>query len=85
MQLARIIGNAVTSHSHKSLEGWALFLCQPIDENGNEIGDPVVAINPFGGGMGSLVVVSADGKAARKYTGDKKTPLRHVVVALADD
>lgn len=85
MQLAKIVGNAVSSHAHKSVRGNALFICQPINDKGEECGDVLVAINPIGGGMGSKVIIAADGKAARAYVGGQKTPLKHVVIGLADE
>ena len=85
MQLARIVGNAVMTCAHTSVRGSALFLCQPIDENGDDCGDIVVAINPFGGGVGSKVIVAADGKTAQKYVCAAKSPLRHCIVCILDD
>jgi len=85
MILAKIVGNAVMTCSHKSVQGNALFICQPLDENGNDCGDLIVAINHFGGGVGSKVLVAADGKTSQRYVNDSKSPLRHCVVALLDE
>ena len=73
------------SCAHKSVRGHAVFLCQPIDENGAEIGQIVAAISPFGGGMGSKVLVSSDGSATRGYVGDKNSPLRNSIICVLDD
>ena len=85
MQLARIVGNAVMTCAHNSVRGSALFLCQPIDESGAEISDPVIAISPFGGGIGSKVVISTDGASARGYAGDPKSPLRNSIICILDE
>jgi len=79
------VGNVVAACAHKSAKGHSLFLCQPIDENGEDSGDPVVAISPFGGGMGSTVVVSADGLATRGYVKDPKSPLRMSIISILDE
>lgn len=84
MILAKIVGNAISTCSHPSLKGNALFICQPIDENGADLGDPVVAISPFGGGLGCKVLISADGKAAQGYVKDNRSPLKHVAVCVID-
>ena len=84
MTLARIVGNMVTSCAHRSVAGNSLFLCQPIDENGKDAGDIIIAISPFGGGMGSTVLVSSDGMASQGYVGDDKSPLRNAIVAVID-
>ncbi len=85
MQLAKIVGNVVAACAHKSAKGHSLFICQPIDSSGNEDGDPVIAISPFGGGMGSRVIISADGSATREYVADKKSPLRLSIISILDE
>ena len=85
MQMAKIVGNMVMSHAHASVSGNALFLCQPIDENGNDVGEIVVAISPFGGGLGSKVLISTDGSATREYVGDSHSPLRNSIIFVIDD
>ena len=73
------------SHTHPSVAGNGLFLCQPIDENGENVGELVVAISPFGGGIGSKVLISTDGSATREYVCDKRSPLRNSAVCVIDD
>lgn len=73
------------SHAHPSVAGNGLFLCQPIDENGENFGELVVAISPFGGGIGSKVLISTDGSATREYVDDKRSPLRNSAVCVIDD
>ncbi len=85
MILAVIKGSVVMAHSFPSSKGLAFFICQPIDKDENEINDPIIAISPFGGGLGSKVLISADGKATRGYVGDDYSPLRHSIVAVLDD
>ena len=85
MQTAKIVGNLVMSHAHPSVAGNGLFLCQPIDENGENFGELVVAISPFGGGIGSKVLISTDGSATREYVDDKRSPLRNSAVCVIDD
>ena len=75
----------VMTHAHSSVSGNALFLCQPIDENGAECGGIIVAISPFGGGVGSRVLISTDGSAAREYVGDKHSPIRNSAICVLDD
>ena len=85
MQLAKIVGNIVMSHAHSSVSGNALLVCQPIDESGAEISDPVIAISQFGGGIGSKVVISTDGASTRGYVGDPKSPLRNSIICILDE
>ncbi|MBQ6533911.1 MAG: ethanolamine utilization protein EutN [Opitutales bacterium] len=85
MQTAKIVGNLVMNCAHPSARGNAFFLCQPIDENGNDAGEIVVAISPFGGGLGSKVLISTDGSATREYVRDPKSPIRNSIICVIDD
>lgn len=85
MQIAKIVGNVVMACADPSAARNALYLCQPIDESGAEISDPVIAISPFGGGIGSKVVISTDGASARGYAGDPKSPLRNSIICILDE
>ena len=81
MVVAKIVGNVVLACAHPSALRNALFLCQPLDENGTEISDPIVAISPFG----SKVLVSTDGSAAREYVGDPNSPIRNSIICIIDE
>ena len=73
------------SCAHESVEGNALFLCKPIDEKGNDAGAIVAARSPFGGGMGSRVLISTYGSETRKYVGCEHSPLRNSIICVLDD
>lgn len=85
MQLAKIVGNVVMGFAHESVDGNGLFVCQPVDENGGDTGAPVVAVSPFGGGLGSTVLITTDGSETRKYVGDDHSPLRNSIICILDD
>ena len=84
MILARVDGLIVSSASHPSMRGMRTVICQPLDEQGRDEGAPILAVDPFGAGRHQFVVVSSDGKATREYVKDPKSPLRNMVVAVAD-
>ncbi len=84
MMLARVEGTVVATRKHRSLEGWRLLVCQPIDAEGRPEGGPVVAIDPHGAGLHSRVIVSTDGLAARKAVGDDLSPVRLMIVGIVD-
>ena len=84
MILARVEGNVVATRKHKSLLGWRLIICQPIDAERKAAGAPVVAIDPYGAALHQEVIVSTDGEAARKAVGDPKSPARLMIIALVD-
>ncbi len=84
MMLARVEGTVVATRKHRSLEGWRLLVCQPIDAAGRPEGVPVVAIDPHGANLHSRVMVSTDGLGARKVVGDDMSPVRLMIVGIVD-
>lgn len=81
---AQVVGNAVSSHSHHSLKGCVMLLCQPIEPNGDFCGAPIVAIDLFGAGLHSKVMVSTDGVGARHLVHDQTSPIRHFIQGVLD-
>ena len=55
MQLARVIGNVVSTHKDESLTGQKLLVLQPVSPLRKETGRPVVAVDSVGAGVGEEV------------------------------
>jgi ethanolamine utilization protein EutN len=55
MQLARVIGNVVSTVKNAALEGRKLLVIQVLDGNLRPTGKPLVAIDSVGAGPGELV------------------------------
>ncbi len=85
MQLARVIGHATSTIKHRSMNGWRLVLAQQLGATKQPDGDVVVAVDKFGAGPGELVLLNLDGKAAREYVNDDKSPVRHFVIGVVDE
>ena len=84
MFLAQVVGHAVSSHSHPSLKGYKMMLCQPVDADDKPTGAPMVAIDLFGAGLHSKVMVSTDGLGARHIVHDDKSPIRNFIQGIVD-
>lgn len=84
MFLAQVVGHAVSSHSHPSLKGNKMMLCQTLDANDKRVGAPIVAIDLFGAGLHSKVIVSTDGLGARHIVHDDKSPIRNFIQGIVD-
>jgi len=78
-------GSAVSTVKHRSMEGWKLLIVQPLTEQGAPQGDPVLAIDSLGAGVGVKVVITNDGKGAREMVGDNTSPVRWSVMGLLDE
>lgn len=85
MVLGLVIGHATATVKHASLVGWRMLLVQVLDSNRKPEGDVLVAVDRFGAGAGQVVVMTSDGKSARQYVGNEKSPVRWCVIALAEE
>jgi len=85
MLLARVEGNLVATRKHPSYDAWRMVICQPIGGDGQPEGVPVIAIDSHGAGMHQEVIISSDGKAARKAVGVDRSPVRWLVVGIVDE
>ena len=85
MQLGRVIGHTTATIKHPSMNGWRLALVQLINASRQPEADPVVAVDKFGSGIGDVVVLNSDGKAARELVGDNKSPVRWFVIGISDE
>lgn len=55
MQLARVIGDVVSTMKDRSLQGQKLLVLQPMTPAGAAIGRPLVAVDSAGAGAGETV------------------------------
>jgi len=52
---------------------------------GKEDGEPILAIDSLGAGLGDQVLVSNDGAGARLLVGHKNSPARWMVLGICDN
>ena len=55
MQLARVIGDVVSTRKDGNLNGIALLILQPIGPDGRDVGRTLVAADAVGAGVGERV------------------------------
>lgn len=84
MQIGRIVGQAVATVKHPSMTGWRLLVAQPLTVDGKADGEPLLAIDSLGAGVGDLAILSNDGAGARQMVGAKDSPVRWFVMGLCD-
>ncbi len=77
-------GNAISTIKHPSMQGWKLLIVQPLDLAGKPEGDPILAIDRLGAGLGTRVVISNDGRGAREMVGSDNSPVRWAVIGIMD-
>lgn len=81
---AQVVGNAVATAKHPSLNGFKMLLCQQLDSSGQASGTPFVAIDLFGAGLHQKVFVSTDGIGARDIVHDDHSPARMFIQGIID-
>jgi ethanolamine utilization protein EutN len=85
MLLARVIGTATSTVRHASLAGWKLLVVQPLAADGKSPdGDPVLAVDSVGAGVGTEVIVTSDGRGTRELLKSDTTPVRWSVLGIHD-
>ncbi len=84
MQIGQIVGHGIATAKHASLTGCRLLLVRLLTADGKDDGEPILAIDALGAGIGAKVIVSNDGAAVQLAVGTKKTPIRWMVIGLCD-
>jgi microcompartment protein CcmK/EutM len=85
MQLGVVVGTATSTIKHSSLQGWKLLVAQFYGVDGRTPdGDPVIAVDALGAGIGQNVMLSSDGKGTRALLGSDTTPVRWSVIGIQD-
>ena len=85
MQLGKVIGNATATVKHPALNGLRLAVVQMLNVARQPEGDAVVAVDKLGSGIGQVVILNSDGKAARELIGHDKSPVRWFVIGISDE
>ena len=84
MRLARVIGCVVATRKHPRLDGGKLLLAQPVDRDGRPEGAAQLAIDAVGAGVGELVLLVLEGRAAGAALGSRMAPVDAAIVGIVD-
>jgi ethanolamine utilization protein EutN len=84
MQIGRVVGHAVATVKHPSMNGWRLLLVQMLGTKEQADGEPILAIDNLGAGVGSRVILTSEGGAVRQLVGAKDSPIRWMVLGMCD-
>jgi ethanolamine utilization protein EutN len=83
MQIARVIGNVVSTVKNESLHGRKLLLVQTLDADLNDRGKPMIALDSVGAGVGELVFWCRGKEASFPFKRDE-TPTDCTIVGIID-
>ena len=82
---AIVIGRATSTLKHESMVGQKMLIVQPQMENGLPDGDPLIAIDGVGSGVGEQVMITSDGRNARHLVNAEATPVRWSIIGIKDE
>jgi ethanolamine utilization protein EutN len=85
MQMGKVVGHATSTVKHPTLTGWRLLVVQLLTPDDKPDGEPVLAIDNLGAGLGAKVIATTDAVVVREMVGSKNSPIRWSVIGLADE
>ena len=84
MLIARVIGELWSTQKHPSHEGRKALLVQPLNLDGSNRGDAVVAFDAVDAGVGDRVLLVTEGFAAMTAVGRPDSPIDMAVIGVID-
>ena len=84
MLIARVIGEIVATQKHSSHEGRKVLLVQPLNLDGTDRGDAVVALDAVDAGVGDRVLLVTEGFSAMTSVGRPQSPIDMAVIGFID-
>ena len=84
MLIARVVGELTATQKHPSHQGCKLLLVQPLNLDGSDRGDAVIAVDAVDAGAGDRVLLTTDGFAAMTSVGRPNSPIDMAVIGFID-
>ena len=84
MLIGRVVGELVATQKHPSHEGRKLLLVQPLNLDGSDRGNAVVALDAVDAGVGDRVLVATEGFSAMTSVGRPQSPIDMSVIGFID-
>jgi ethanolamine utilization protein EutN len=84
MLICRIVGDVVASQKVASHEGRKILVVQPLNLDGTDRGEPVLALDAVGAGIGERVLLTTDGFSAMTAVGRPNSPIDSAVIGIID-
>ena len=84
MHLGRVIGRLVATHRYKGIEGVPLQLVQPLDADGDDAGESLVACTVVSSGPGDTIHF-IDGREAALACPETFVPVDATILGVVED
>ena len=84
MLIARVLGEVVATQKHVSHEGRKILMVQPLNLDGSDRGDAVLALDSVDAGVGDRVLLVTEGYSAMTSVGRPESPIDMAVIGVID-
>jgi ethanolamine utilization protein EutN len=84
MLIGRVVGELVSTQKHESHRGRKALLVQPLNLDGTNRGDALIAFDAVDAGVGDRVLVVTEGFSAMTAVGRPQSPIDMAVIGFVD-
>ena len=84
MYIGKVIGTVVATRKDENLVGSKLMITQPLNMDLKPTGEPIIAVDTVGAGIGEIVLYSK-GTAARLAARKMDSPIDISIVGIVDE
>jgi ethanolamine utilization protein EutN len=84
MLIGRVVGELVSTQKHESHQGRKALLVQPLNLDGSDRGDALIAFDAVDAGVGDRVLVVTEGFSAMTAVGRPQSPIDMAVIGFVD-
>ena len=84
MLIGRVIGEVVATQKHPSHEGRKVLVVQPLNLDGTDRGDAVLALDAVDAGVGDRVLIAMEGYSAMTSVDRPMSPIDMSVIGFID-
>lgn len=84
MLIGRVVGDVVATQKVPSHEGRKILLVQPLNLDGSDRGEAVLALDAADAGIGDRVLLTTEGFSAMTAVGRPNSPIDSAVIGVID-
>jgi microcompartment protein CcmK/EutM len=85
MIICKVVGDVVSTHKNKHLQGYKLMMVEPVQlDTVTPSGPSMIAIDKVDAGPGDLVLINKEGSSARLLLDNDEIPVQAVIVGVID-
>jgi microcompartment protein CcmK/EutM len=85
MEIGVVVGNIVSTIKHKAYQSTKLLLVENVNMQLKQTGNTTVCVDSVDAGVGDIVLVAREGKAASEILGGEQLPVRSIIVGVVDN